>query len=134
MMKKTDILQKFVNVYFDLLDIMKLHSNGNTKFNTFYNKNKMLRKANMKLFIKIWEKHIQAKYKHHILAENIDYFMNHDFANERNQSVAKTYEIDNCLHYMRQMYFRVEKNVLQSFVDHMKALVLLCDMYNDNVH
>ena len=51
-MDKRELLRAFVAVYFDLLNKVKKQSENNNEFDMFYKKNIMLKKTNVKMFIK----------------------------------------------------------------------------------
>ena len=53
--QKKQIVKTFVDIYFDLLNTIKEQlENKNKEFNDFYKKNLLLKKTNIKLFIKTW--------------------------------------------------------------------------------
>ena len=55
---KTEINKEFVKTYFELLNFMKAHVTNNKDFKYFYNKNLILRKSNVKYFIKLYYERI----------------------------------------------------------------------------
>ena len=51
--QKQQIFRSFINTYFEFLDFIHQHiGKDNKDFKNFYKKNKLLRKANVKIFIK----------------------------------------------------------------------------------
>ena len=67
------VLKEFVTKYFELLDYMKKYSNNNSQFNNFCKKNAMLKRANMKIFMKVWYEYITIQYFDRIMNNDIDY-------------------------------------------------------------
>ena len=51
---KTEINKEFVKTYFELLNFMKSHVKNNKDFTYFYNKTLILRKTNVKYFIRLF--------------------------------------------------------------------------------
>ena len=49
--EKKELFSKFIEQYFILLNMMKEKFNNNVDFKTFYAKNILLKKTNIKLFI-----------------------------------------------------------------------------------
>jgi len=66
-----DFLNDVQSVFPDDSDIL-------TAKNSLY----LIKKANPKLIVKIWKTYISDKYKDQILAGNIDFFINKDYAND----------------------------------------------------
>ena len=76
--------QKFNKLYFDFLSFLKEYSNGDKLFNSFYQKNYVIKNTNIKLFIKGWYDNITLKYYKTIMDENISFFLNKDYNNDIN--------------------------------------------------
>ena len=73
--QKKQIVKTFVDIYFDLLNTIKEQlENKNKEFNDFYKKNLLLKKTNIKLFIKTWYEYITKQYYHYIMDNNVNYF------------------------------------------------------------
>ena len=51
---KKKVFSLFISVYFELLEIIKSKFDKHKDFDIFYRKNILLKKTNIKLFIKNW--------------------------------------------------------------------------------
>ena len=62
-----DLFQEFNKIYFEFLAFLKKYSGGDKLFNSFYNKNYMIKNTNIKLIIKGWYDNIASKYYQSIM-------------------------------------------------------------------
>lgn len=124
------ILKEFVNKYFDLLNYMKNYSNNNTQFNNFCKKNVMLRKANMKIFMKIWYENITIQYFDRIMNNDIDYFLDKGYNSDIDLNVYKEYNMEQCISYMKMMYTKMNSEEIDIFTKYIKELTFLSYLYN----
>ena len=59
---KKDIFKLFIDNYFKFIEFLKDNCNNNSSFLKFYKKNYLLKKANVKVFIRIWKSNINDKF------------------------------------------------------------------------
>lgn len=76
--------KNFNTTYFEFLEFIRIKSNENKEFIKFYNKNKILKKTNIKYIIKFWYRHITIPYYNNIINNDFDYFLNKDYSDEIN--------------------------------------------------
>lgn len=127
-----EISKKFVEIYFDFLEFIKSYSNKNSEFLNFYRKNKIIKKTNIGLFIKMWYTHISSVYFKPIMEGNIDYFLNKDYENEKNKMKASSSNIiQDCVSQMKTLYEHLEKDVINIFVKYMQELTYLSALYHN---
>ena len=126
-----EISKRFVEIYFEFLEFVKLYSNKNTEFLNFYQKNKILKKANIGLFIKMWYTHISSIYFNPIMEGNIDYFLNKNYDDEKNKMKHGSRNIiQDCVVHMKNLYENLEKDIIIVFIDYMQKLTYLSALYH----
>jgi len=126
-----EISKRFVEIYFEFLEFVKLYSNKNTEFLNFYQKNKILKKANIGLFIKMWYTHISSIYFNPIMEGNIDYFLNKNYDDEKNKMKHGSRNIiQDCVVHMKNLYENLEKDIINVFIDYMQKLTYLSALYH----
>ena len=128
--QQKNILREFVNKYFELLDYMKKYSNNNNDFNNFCRKNHMLRKANLKIFMKIWHENITIRYFDRIMDDDIVYFLNKTYYNDFDSSIYNEYNMDQCISYMKTIYSKMNQDEITLFTKYIKELTFLTYLYN----
>jgi len=120
--------QKFNKLYFDFLSFLKEYSNGDKLFNSFYQKNYVIKNTNIKLFIKGWYDNITLKYYKTIMDENISFFLNKDYNNDIN-NLENSNDIIKYINYFKENYNKFEKKVMDEFINYIKELTKLSYMY-----
>jgi len=120
--------QKFNKLYFDFLSFLKEYSNGDKLFNSFYQKNYVIKNTNIKLFIKGWYDNITLKYYKTIMDENINFFLNKDYNNDIN-NLENSNDIIKYINYFKENYNKFEKKVMDEFINYIKELTKLSYMY-----
>lgn len=126
---KKDIFKLFIEQYFQLLNFIKKYTNNNLDFKKFYAKNYLLKKTNIKLFIKTWYENITNNYYKYIMEGNINYFLNkNDYHNESN-ILNKEYNFNQYIGYFKTMYNNVEKQISNTFIDYIQKLTKLSFLY-----
>jgi hypothetical protein len=112
--QKQAIFRSFIQTYFEMLDfIHKYIGKTNKDFNNFYQKNKILRKANVKIFIKKWYETISIPYSKEIMSGNIDYFINKDYEKEVSMagSIAHELSIQTYIVHMKNIYSDIDEEI-----------------------
>ena len=125
-----EILKKFVKIFFDFLEFVKKYSNKNSEFLSFYRKSFLLKKTNIRLFIKMWYEHICSLYFKPIMEGNVDFFLHKDYKTEINKG-NNTIIID-CIKHMKELYTKLEKDIVNVFVVYMQKLTYLSALYYKN--
>lgn len=129
---KKDIFRLFNQTYFELLEFMKAYSNKNQYFNNFYRKNYIMKKANIKIFIKTWKIAVNDKYGNEIMKNNVNFFLENDFKNEFHESKAlnQEYKLQDCFMYMKSIYYKLDTEITDKFIKYIRDLTILTDLYN----
>ena len=129
---KKDIFKLFNKNYFELLEFMNKYSNKNQYFNSFYRKNYIMKKTNIKIFIKTWKIAINDKYGEQIMNNNVRFFLENDFKDELNGSknLNKEYKIQDCIIYMKSIYYTLDSAITDRFIKYIYDLTILTDLYN----
>ena len=129
---KKDIFKLFNKNYFELLEFMNKYSNKNQYFNSFYRKNYIMKKTNIKIFIKTWKIAINDKYGQQIMNNNVRFFLENDFKDELNGSknLNKEYKIQDCIIYMKSIYYTLDSAITNRFIKYIYDLTILTDLYN----
>ena len=129
---KKDIFKLFNKNYFELLEFMNKYSNKNQYFNSFYKKNYIMKKANIKIFIKTWKIAINDKYGEQIINNNVRFFLENDFKDELNSSknLNNEYKIQDCIVYMKSIYYTLDSAITDRFIKYIYDLTILTDLYN----
>ena len=119
---KKEIFSRFIIKYFELLEFMKDKINHND-FDLFYKKNYLLKKANIKIFIKTWYDYISQKYYVPIMNNNIDYFTNNS-TKIINSEYLKKY-----LDYFKEIYNDLNQDEIENITTTIKELTQLSFIY-----
>tara|TARA_Y100000389_G_C17385938_1_gene477033 strand:- start:806 stop:1213 length:408 start_codon:yes stop_codon:yes gene_type:complete len=130
--QKKQTIKIFVDVYFDLLNIIKNQlENKNKDFNLFYKKNSMLKKTNIKLFIKIWYEYITKQYYNHIMNNNVNYL----FSDELQSNLNKDHNVS-VLKYIlliKEKYNSASNSIVESVLSKIKYLTQISHQYFNSV-
>ena len=131
--EKKTIFNTFIKEYFDLLTFIKSYSINNNdfnegKYNTNFVDNMLLRKTNIKLFIKTWHEHITIKYFEPIMKENIDFFLNKNY-NQETSLLNNEFNIVYYISKFKELFNTIEENIIDIFVSKIKSLTQLTYIY-----
>ena len=131
-MEKKEVFRAFNKLYFEMLEFMNENvDDKNKSFKIFYRKNYLLKRANIKLFIKKWYENISILYYNEILDGDIDYFLNKDY----NSDLEKTGELKNELsmsyhiEYMKNIYYSLDKKLVDKFILYVQKITQLSVLY-----
>jgi len=123
-----DTFQTFNKLYFEFLSFLKTYSDGDKLFNSFYNKNYIIKSTNIKLFIRGWYDNISSKYNDAIKDGNVSFFLNKDYVNDVFQ-MDKSNDIVKYINFFKQNFNNFEKSVIDQFIGYVKELTKLSYMY-----
>lgn len=126
--QKKQIVKTFVDIYFDLLNTIKEQlENKNKEFNYFYKKNLLLKKTNIKLFIKTWYEYITKQYYHYIMDNNVNYF----FSDELQAKLNKDFNVSvmKYIVLIKEKYNSVSNFVVESILAKIKFLTQMSYQY-----
>ena len=126
--QKKQIIKTFSDTYFDLLNTIKEQlENKNKEFNHFYKKNLLLKKTNIKLFIKTWYEYITKQYYHYIMDNNVNYF----FSDELQSKLNKDFNVSvmKYIVLIKEKYNSVSNSVVESILGKIKFLTQMSYQY-----
>lgn len=126
--QKKQIVKTFVDIYFDLLNTIKEQlENKNKEFNDFYKKNLLLKKTNIKLFIKTWYEYITKQYYHYIMDNNVNYF----FSDKLQAKLNKDFNVSvmKYIVLIKEKYNSVSNFVVESILAKIKFLTQMSYQY-----
>jgi len=126
--QKKQIIRTFVDTYFDLLNTVKNQlENKNKEFNDFYSKNLILKKTNIKLFIKTWYEYITKQYYHYIMDNNVNYF----FSDELQSKLDKEHNISVMKYILliKEKYNSTSNSIVESILSKIKYLTQMSYQY-----
>ena len=131
-MSKIETFKQFNKTYFLFLEFIKKHMNNDTKFNSFYYKNLIIKQTNIKLFIKTWNNRITTKYYTQVINKDFDFFLNKTYTDDvaRDNTSGETPTI--MLLYIsnfKQKFPSLEEPIKQEFTDFMIYLTNLSFLY-----
>ena len=130
--QKKEIVKTFVNIYFDLLNTIKEQlEHKNKEFNDFYKKNLLLKKTNIKLFIKTWYEYITKQYYHYIMDNNVNYF----FSDELQAKLSQQYNVPvmKYIVLIKEKYDSVSNSIVESILAKIKFLTQMSYQYFNNL-
>ena len=126
--QKKQIVKTFVDIYFDLLNTIKEQlENKNKEFNDFYKKNLLLKKTNIKLFIKTWYEYITKQYYHYIMDNNVNYF----FSDELQEKLNKDFNVSvmKYIVLIKEKYNSASNSIVESILTKIKFLTQMSYQY-----
>jgi hypothetical protein len=129
-MTKQEFFKQFNENYFSLLNFIKKYIGSNKKFDSFYLKNMMMKKTNIKYFIKSWYTYITIPHYMDISTKDVNYFLNKDYSEDK-QNVSgefvNSFEI--IINSLREMYKKMDTEVITQFMEYIKSLTQLSYLY-----
>ena len=128
---KKEIYKTFVDIFFQFLEFIKNYSNENNDFLNIYKKSYLLKKTNIRLFIQMWYTHISSIYFKQIMDGDIEYFLYKDYNYEnKKMNVNNTNSIiTECIMHMKELYSKLDKDIINIFVNYMQKLTYLSILY-----
>lgn len=128
-MNQIQTLQKAFNDHFDefMDDIVNIFPDDIDIRNS-RNSIKMLRKANPKLLIQIWNKYVSSKYASQIDDGNILFFIENDY-NEDVGSMENASQIINVINRLRNPIKLMSEENQKKAMKYIQNLKKICDIY-----
>lgn len=130
--QKKQIIKTFVDTYFELLNAVKNQlENKNKEFNDFYRKNLIMKKTNIKLFIKTWYEYITKQYYHYIMDNNVNYF----FGDELQSKLNKDHNVSLMKYILliKEKYNSTDNSIVESILTKIKYLTQISYQYFNSV-
>ena len=79
---KKETFSSFNKSYFNFLAFIKKNMDNDSKFNSFYLKNQIIKQTNIKLFIKTWYNRITKNYYSQVMNKDFDFFLNKSYKDD----------------------------------------------------
>lgn len=129
--QKKMVFKMFISEYFELLEFIKKNSENSFTFSKFYAKNYVLKKTNIKLFIKGWYENITKLYYNEIMEGNIKYFLNknYDYDISENKIMSSEFNMGYYIDYFKKIYDSIDKKLVVIFVTKIQRLTQLSYLY-----
>ena len=129
--QKKMIFKMFIKEYFELLEFIKKNSENSFTFTKFYTKNYVLKKTNIKLFIKGWHENITHLYYDKIMDGDIVFFLNknYDYDISENKIMSSEFNMGYYIDYFKKIYDSIEKELVDIFVTKIQRLTQLSYLY-----
>jgi hypothetical protein len=114
MSDKSIYFKEFNRIYFEFLKFIKLH-NKTTQYDVFYNKNFILKRMNIKIFIQLWYRRM-APYQDQIENGDVSFFL------EKSFSEINDKEVTHHIHYFKELYIYMPSDHKSQFVEYVQQL------------
>ena len=131
-MSKIETFKQFNKFYFLFLDFIKKHMTNDSKFNSFYFKNQIIKQTNIKLFIKTWNNRITSKYYTQVMNKDFDFFLNKTYSEDVEKDNTSGEAPTTMLIYItnfKQVFPTLHHDVKKEFTDFMMYLTQLSFLY-----
>lgn len=126
--QKKEAIKTFVEIYFELLNTIKEQlENTNKEFNDFYKKNLLLRRANIKLFIKTWYEYITKQYYQYIMDNNVNYFFSDELQTKLNQQYNVS--VMKYIVLIKEKYNTVNNSIMETILTKIQYLTQISYQY-----
>lgn len=123
---KKKVFSLFISVYFELLEIIKGHFDKHKDFDMFYKKNFLLKRTNIKLFIKNWYTYITTQYYQKIHEGDISYFL------ENALQIMTSDYLKKYFLYFKQVYDTLDEGLIKNVVQKIQQLTHMSYLYYNN--
>jgi len=120
---KKQLFSRFIMLYFSLLDIIKSKFEKHSDFKSFYNKNLLLKKTNIKLFIRTWHDSISTLYANKVIEGDIQYFFNNV------NTIIKTEYLKKYFEYFKQVYGTLDDVLIKKVLNIIQELTKITIIY-----
>jgi hypothetical protein len=130
MIHQKNYFKQFNDKYFLFLEFVKSHMSKNKQFTSFYFKNKLMKKTNIKYFIRTWYTCITNKHYNDISTKDASYFLTKDYSDDKlNTGTEYVNSFDMIIDTLKGMYTTLDKVIVNEFMDYVKSLTQLSYMY-----
>ncbi len=120
---KKKVFSAFIDMYFELLNFMKSKFEKHRDFNIFYQKNLLLKKTNIKLFIRTWHDSISTLYANKVIEGDIQYFFNNV------NTIIKTEYLKKYFEYFKQVYGTLDDVLIKKVLNIIQELTKITIIY-----
>ena len=122
---KKNIMKQFTAQFFEFMSFVKENSNKDKVIYAFYTRCNILKKVNVKLFIKTWHDNITTIYYNHIMNDNISFFLNKDYNSDINKTGNTNIDFNKYINHMKISYNTFSELFKQRIVTYIKNLTSL---------
>ena len=131
-MSKSIVFKKFNEEYFKFLNFIKQNLDNDTKFNSFYNKNLLIKQTNIKLFIKTWNNRITKNYYEKVMKQDFDFFLNKSYIDDVSTDNTSGEAPNIMLNYIsdfKNTFHTLDEKTKNDFIYYMVNLTHLSFLY-----
>jgi hypothetical protein len=130
-MDKTTILKAFNNQFEEFLEDVEVLFPDNTDIKTTKTGLTMLRKANPKMIVSVWYRHICIKYEEEIEKENLEYFLTKDYSSDLNMDEGAANKVLDGIDKIRVPLRQLDEENKKKAIQYLKNLNQLSKIYNN---
>ena len=128
-MDKTTILKAFNNQFEEFLEDVEVLFPDNTDIKTTKTGLTMLRKANPKMIVSVWYRHICIKYEEEIEKENLEYFLTKDYSSDLNMDEGAANKVLDGIDKIREPLRHLDAENKKKAIQYLKNLNQLSKIY-----
>ena len=129
-MDKTTILKAFNNQFEEFLEDVEVLFPDNNDIKTTKTGLTMLRKANPKMIVSVWYRHICIKYEEEIEKENLEYFLTKDYSSDLNMDEGAANKVLDGIDKIRVPLRQLDAENKKKAIQYLKNLNQLSKIYN----
>ena len=128
-MDKSAILKGFNNQFEEFLEDIEILFPDNHDIKTSKSGLTMLRKANPKMIISVWYRYICQKYEKEIEAENLEYFLEKDYAEDLKMDQQAANKVLDGIDKIRTPLRQLDESNKKKSIQYLKNLNQLSKIY-----
>jgi hypothetical protein len=130
-MDKTTILKAFNNQFEEFLEDVEMLFPDNSDIKTTKTGLTMLRKANPKMIVSVWYRHICIKYEDEIEKENLEYFLTKDYSSDLKMDEGAANKVLDGIDKIRVPLRQLDAENKKKAIQYLKNLNQLSKIYNN---
>jgi hypothetical protein len=130
-MDKTTILKAFNNQFEEFLEDVEMLFPDNNDIKTTKTGLTMLRKANPKMIVSVWYRHICIKYEDEIEKENLEYFLTKDYSSDLKMDEGAANKVLDGIDKIRVPLRQLDEENKKKAIQYLKNLNQLSKIYNN---